>query len=338
MAIMIALQQKPETAQRLADKFEVNKRTIMRDMQALSEMGIPLYAVPGPTGGFRLMDGFRLPPLQFDSGEALTVLFALNGLTKMSDTPFKHARWTVMDKIRSALPEETLKQVEPLLERVELEVAPRSVQTPHLAALLALTAEAKWLKAMYRSENHRREVWLQPLRMYAAHGFWYCEAYSRTHGEARTFRVDRFESVSEADMPAELRSERGPSVPATRDHAVGAVPGASDDSEDSMTRIVAKLTYRGALLAEQDFHFGEQVKQLSDDAWEVDFRCPGSEWAWATRFFYGLGMDAEVIEPPSLRQAIAGMARQVHERYQGRVTDDGGSGSVGTSKDVSVRE
>lgn len=50
MAILIALQQKPETAQRLADKFEVTKRTILRDMQSLSEMGIPLYSMTGPSG------------------------------------------------------------------------------------------------------------------------------------------------------------------------------------------------------------------------------------------------------------------------------------------------
>lgn len=309
MAIVIALQQKPETAQRLADKFEVNKRTIMRDMQALAEMGIPLFAIPGPTGGFRLMDGFRLPPLMLDSGEALTVLFALNGLTKMSDTPFKHARWTVMDKIRSALPEETLKQIEPMLEHVAIEVAPRTVQTQLLATLLTLTAEASWLKAMYRSETQRREIWLQPRRIYAAHGFWYCEAYSETHGELRTLRVDRFESVSVADAPLET----GRDVRALKARADESVTGAAEP----MTRIVAKLTYRGALLAEQDFHMGEQVKQLSDDVWEVDFVCPRSEWTWATRYFYGLGMDAEVIEPTSLREAIAGMARQVRKRYRG---------------------
>lgn len=302
MAILIALQQQPKTAQRLADKFEVNKRTIMRDMQALSEMGIPLYAVPGPAGGFRLMDSFRLPPLMIDSGEALTLLFALNGLAKMADTPFKHARWTVLDKIRAVLPEETIRQVEPMLERVELEVAPRTVQTPHLSALLTLTAAARWVVGMYRSENHRRELLLQPLRLYAAHGFWYCEAYSQTHGENRTFRVDRFEWIADAAAPTDARNE-------SRE--------ATKESADPWVTIAAKLTYRGALLAEQDYHIGDRVRQTADDTWEVEFRCPHSEWGWAVRFFYGLGVDAEVIEPQRLRKEIAAMARQVHDHYRG---------------------
>lgn len=50
MAIVMALQHRPETAQSLADKLEVSKRTIIRDMQALSEMGVPIYSLPGPQG------------------------------------------------------------------------------------------------------------------------------------------------------------------------------------------------------------------------------------------------------------------------------------------------
>lgn len=303
MAILIALQQKPETAQRLADKFEVNKRTILRDMQALSEMGIPLYATSGPTGGFRLMEGFQLPPLQLDASEALAVLFALHSLAKLADTPFKQARWTAMDKIKAVLPETTLKQVEPMLDRVELAVPERIVKTPHLAALLAFTAESAWVTAMYRSENHRRSLLLHPRKIYAAHGYWYCEAYSATHGEQRTFRVDRFDSLETAEAPMESNSD-------------AKEPTAPTASDEQWTRIVAKLTYRGALLAEQDIHIGDGVKMTSDDSWHLDIQLPLSEWNWALRFFYGLAMDAEVLEPARLREEVADMARQVIERYR----------------------
>ncbi|HZQ06452.1 MAG TPA: HTH domain-containing protein, partial [Anaerolineae bacterium] len=50
-------------AQDLAQTFEVNKRTIYRDVQALSEMGVPVIAVPGQ--GYALMEGYFLPPLRF---------------------------------------------------------------------------------------------------------------------------------------------------------------------------------------------------------------------------------------------------------------------------------
>lgn len=308
MAILIALQQRPETAGRLAEKFEVNKRTILRDMQALSEMGIPLYAVPGPNGGFRLMEGYRLPPLQLDADEALTVLFALGTLARMNDTPFKHARWTAADKLRAILPETTLREIAPMLEVVAHEVPPRTVRSPLLAELSGIAARRRWVRALYRSERQRRWLELRPSRIFAANGFWYCEAYSATHGEARTFRVDRIEQAEAID---------GPSASADRAEGAGMPPPSAD------VRIVARLTYRGALLAEQDAHFGGNVKQLSDDAWSLAFDCPGSERGWAARFFFSLGMDAEVLEPPELRREIAGMAGELRKRYEQEAEGDG---------------
>jgi len=304
MAILIALQQRPETAQSLADKFEVSKRTVLRDMQALSEIGIPLYSMTGPSGGFRMMEGFRLPPLQLDSQEALTVLFALRAMTSITDTPFNQARWTVLDKIRSVLPEETLKQVEPLLDRMELEVPARNTKTPHLSALLEYTAESRWVHVLYRSENHHRRLRLYPRKIYTAHGFWYCEAFSLLHKEVRNFRVDRIEELEAIVQPDDAASEP--------------LQGAEGEEAPAKpaVRIAAKLTYRGALLAEQDYHIGEHVRQIADDEWTVEFDCPASEWGWAVRFFFTLGMQADVLEPDELRVGIREMAGQLYERYK----------------------
>lgn len=310
MAIVIALQHKPTTAQSLADKFEVSKRTILRDMQSLAEMGIPLYAVPGPAGGFRLMEGYRLPPLQLDAGEAWTVLFALRSLTQMADAPYQQARWTAMDKIVAALPAQMLAQVEPMLAHAEVEVPQRKVKTPHLSALLAHAAESRRIRALYRSERHRRWLELAPRRIYAAHGFWYCEAYSETHGEQRTFRIDRFDEIEV------LTGKPSTGLVRKREEQQAGRPAAP-------VRIVASLTYRGALIAEQDYHIGGAVKQVSEDAWELIFQCPAEEWDWAVRFFYMLGLDADVKDPLTLREELFAMAHRLCDRYRsGRTTSD----------------
>lgn len=319
VAILIALQQRPETAQSLADKFEVSRRTILRDMQALAEMGVPLYAEPGPAGGYRLMEGYKLPPLQLDAQEAFTLLFALRSLTRMSDTPFRQARWTVMDKIRAVLPKRMLESIEPLLERVEIEVPERKVKTPLLPELMEHAAASRGVRVDYRSEKHRRWLHLHPRRIYTAHGFWYCEAYSAWHGEVRTFRVDRMERIEAADQPNQPNQPNPnqsdqpdrsaqPSAAGRHDHPGGREPEPS-------VRIVARLTYRGALKVEQDEYIGEQVRQIADDEWEVAFHCPAEEWNWAVRFFYMLGLDAEVTEPERLRSEIRGMAEKMCARY-----------------------
>ncbi|WP_152397129.1 helix-turn-helix transcriptional regulator [Paenibacillus guangzhouensis] len=303
IAIVIALQQRQESAQTLADKLEVSKRTIIRDMQALSEMGIPLYAVTGPAGGYRLSEGYSLPPLQLDVQETLTVLVALRALTSYADTPFNRERWTVMDKIRHILPADALRQVEPLLELMRVEVPKRSFKAPLLNELIDYCSRGEWMKAYYRSEKHRRWLLLQPKRVYAEHGFWYCEAYSPTHGELRMFRADRFEELQDADLDS-VQVQAKQSVPI------------NGDAVSKCIRIRAALTYRGMLLVEQDPHIGEKVYAVQDELWEVDFQCPETEWEWATRFFFALGPDANVLEPESLRAVLYEKARDLCNRYE----------------------
>lgn len=56
---------KTVSAAELAKQFEVFQRTIYRDIETLSELGIPVYAEMGRAGGFRLLDGYFLPPVMF---------------------------------------------------------------------------------------------------------------------------------------------------------------------------------------------------------------------------------------------------------------------------------
>ncbi|MEO3946580.1 WYL domain-containing protein [Gorillibacterium sp. CAU 1737] len=302
IALLLALQQRNETAGSLAAKFEVSPRTIIRDIQALAEMGVPLYSESGPSGGYRLMSGYRLPPLTLDSGEALALLLALKALQGYSDTPFNQERWTVLDKLTAILPQELLDQVEPLLSRVDLDVPKRSYRIPLFPELIRHAAEGRWLRVDYRSKSGPKPVTLRPDRIYAANGFWYCEAYSWTHRERRLFRIDRMDRLDVISEPEGAReAEQAGST--------------SSDKETGVLHIRARLGYRGMLQIERDPHIGECLTYLGEDQWEADFQLPAAERSWAVTLFHSLGLDAEVLDPPSLRQEIGQLALQVAERY-----------------------
>lgn len=297
MAIVMALQQGNQTASELAERLEVSRRTILRDVQTLSEIGVPLAATSGPQGGYSLMGGYQLPPLQLDSREALCLLFAMEGLTKYPDTPFNRERWTVMDKIKAILPRETSDQIQPMLTRMEVDVPKRSYTTPHLNLLLDYTANDKWVSVFYQSMNHQRRLLIQPLRIYAAHGFWYCDAYSHTHGEQRVLRVDRMTDLNEEEQPD------------------GGINDPKEASDNMNVHIRAKLTYRGMLQVERDEHIGESLVSSGEEEWVADFLLPISEWDWVVQLFYSLGMDAEVLMPDSLREEIRARAARVAAYY-----------------------
>lgn len=302
IALILALQQRNETAGSLAAKFEVSTRTIIRDMQMLSEMGVPLYSESGPAGGYRLMDSYRLPPLQLDAGEALALFFSTKALRSYPDTPFNRERWTLLNKLTALLPADMLSALQPVLDRIDLDVPERHYRTPLLSELIGHAAGERCLEVAYRSRSGAKTVLLRPERIYASHGFWYCEAYSWTHGEQRLFRVDRMDG---------LKPVAAPPAPA---------PAPAADLRPPV-RIRVRLTWRGLLQVERDRHIGESVAPAGGDAWEAGFRLPAAEWEWAVRFFYGLGPEAEVLEPAELRADIRRMAAEVARRYAADAAD-----------------
>lgn len=304
-AIVMALQHGHETAHSLGEKFEVSRRTILRDIQSLSEMNVPIIAISGPGGGFRLMEGYVLPPLQLDPVEAATLIFALEGLSRYADTPFHEKRWTLMNKVKAIIPDDIMSRIDPMLKQLHHHIPDRNYILPHLDALLACIPEHGWLSVLYRSATRQRWLHICPSRVYASSGFWYCEAYSIEHGEQRLFRVDRIIEVKAIEPQDALvfheqaEQQQGQPIP----------------PEQPPTLVKARLSYRGMIEAEQDEHIGEKMIEIAPDLWELSFLCPPGEWDWAVRFFYRLGREAEVIEPLQLRSEIRQHAEEVSRRY-----------------------
>ncbi len=89
LAILLLLRSgKTLSATDLARRFEVSTRTIYRDIETLSAVGVPVYAEMGRDGGFRLLPGYFLPPVMFSVGEAISLLLGLTLLRSLRATPF----------------------------------------------------------------------------------------------------------------------------------------------------------------------------------------------------------------------------------------------------------
>ncbi|MDB4894555.1 MAG: hypothetical protein JWN15_817 [Firmicutes bacterium] len=105
LAILLRLQSHGHaSAADLARHFEVSRRTILREMGALSTMSVPLEAESGPGGGFRLMRGYFLPPLVFEQAEAWTLLTGVRSLLAHGGVPHRAALVRAADKIAALLP------------------------------------------------------------------------------------------------------------------------------------------------------------------------------------------------------------------------------------------
>jgi predicted DNA-binding transcriptional regulator YafY len=94
------------SATELARRFEVSPRTIYRDIEVLSAVGVPVYAELGRRGGFRLLPGYFLPPVMFSRGEATALLVGAAMLRRLRATPFAAELETAAQKVRAALSDE----------------------------------------------------------------------------------------------------------------------------------------------------------------------------------------------------------------------------------------
>ncbi len=190
LSILTTLQAKGHvTAQALADECEVSLRTIYRDVDALSAAGIPIYSERGSSGGYRLLDGYKVRLNGLSSTEAEALFLA--GLTRQAaDMGLGTVAASARKKLLAALPE-TMRS-DAMRARFYLD-APGWFSEGETLAHLPLVADAVWneraIRMRYQSREAETERRVEPLGIVLKGGVWYLAA--RADGNTRTYRISR---------------------------------------------------------------------------------------------------------------------------------------------------
>ena len=96
--LSVLLQKEQTTAPELAEQFEVSRRTINRDIDALCRAGIPIASMQGTGGGFRIMDGYRMDRTVLSSKDVQVILAGLRSLDSVSGSRYYSQ---LMEKIQT---------------------------------------------------------------------------------------------------------------------------------------------------------------------------------------------------------------------------------------------
>jgi len=298
-AIILLLQGGKRTAGEIARRFEVSRRTVFRDIEALCEMGIPIVTEAGVHGGYELMPDYSLAPLQLTTRETLLLRLALSSVSQLADTPFKQERESLLAKMQALIPARHHQDTEQLLQTIQFDIPIRKYATPFIEQLIESARMEQWLCVSYRSQRGTSQQTILPRRLYSAGGFWYCEAYSHERQEERTYRVDRFAGARAAQAP-EHRAPQSLRTPY---------------EHPSHPEVRIRLTARGVLFMERDPHLGDAIQPLDEEGGLLCFRCPPTEYDWLVRTLLSLGPDAEVLAPDALRELVRQSARDIANRY-----------------------
>jgi predicted DNA-binding transcriptional regulator YafY len=193
------------SARRLADRFEVGVRTIQRDILALQEAGVPIWATPGPGGGYTIDPAHTLPPVNFTAIEAAAVALAL---ARSGPMPFDGAARTALHKLVAAMSPPGRSAATDLLGRIHLLHAKRELPAdPVLRAVEQAVLERRVLRLDYRDKHGNDTVArpVEPLGFVGAERDWYLVGWCRLRGGVRVFRMDRIATVEVTAEPAPAR-------------------------------------------------------------------------------------------------------------------------------------
>ena len=186
----------------LAERLEVDLRTVQRYIVRLKDLSIPVESSRGVGGAYRLKPGFRLPPLLLTNEEAFALSLGLHSLRQVGLSAFAPATEVVLAKLRRVLPEALRQSVSTVDDVVAIEPGPWVVTTSVEYLIRAASAIRSGRRIRFDYESHegarsRRQI--EPYAVMHTDGRWYLIGYCLSRKAMRTFRLDR---VSKLDIGA----------------------------------------------------------------------------------------------------------------------------------------
>jgi len=202
-----AVAPRPRSARWLAERFEVSVRTVERDISALQQGGVPIWAEPGRTGGYCVSREHTLPPVNFTPQEAMAMAVALQS---MGAAPFRSAGETAMRKLVFAMGVDDAQAARALATRVHfLRDEPLPERVPRLIS--DALAHPRVLRIAYGDRAGTRTTRdIEPLGYVESSGVWYLIAWCRMRDGIRAFRIDRILDITvtaETPEPRVLTAE-----------------------------------------------------------------------------------------------------------------------------------
>lgn len=314
MSLVLLLRQRGQlTAGELAKELEVSVRTVLRDIDALSTAGVPVYADRGRHGGFSLLPGFRTELTGLSNDEALALLTA-GSIRGEQVFGLGSALSAAILKVVDALPESSRGDLGNAASRLlldpEADLLPRrSSQETVAAATLSEVRRAVLtghkLRINYGApDTAPRWHTIDPIGLVTARDRIYLIATKS--GEDRTYRLSRM--LAAETLP--LLAERTNQIDLERIWADRCAQFLADDHLSTIIRV--RSNHRDALIDTARALRGEE--RHSDDWVRLTLTFDDLRHAlWAV---WQLDVDVEVIEPASLRTAIAERAATLADRYR----------------------
>jgi len=296
------------TSGELAEKLEVSERTIIRDMEALSLSGVPVYAERGSRGGWRLADGYRTNLTGMKAGELISLIIS-NQPVLLQDLGIREQYEAALQKLLAASPSAIRENIEFFRQKIHIDGAGwhEAAETfPYLATVQeAVWAERK-LRIHYRRGQETVIRTVCPLGLVAKRSVWYFIA--ECEGDIRTYRISRI-------VHAEMLEE---SFPRPEDFNLAQYwEQSSRQFKQHLPSYPAVVRMDETLLSRMQRERFVRVLHAETEAAgtvkaAIDFETLEHACETVLRF----GSSVEVVSPPELQAKVLSEAQAIVDRYR----------------------
>jgi predicted DNA-binding transcriptional regulator YafY len=194
--VMYLLNRQVVSASDLADKFEVSVRTIQRDIDSLTLAGIPIYAKQGPSGGYAIMESFKLSNQIMNMDDFFYIIKSLKSLSSAYENEKIN---TALEKIMSVFPDHKNNKLEKRDQQflVDLSVLRESEQIDNYLPLIhEAINDNQVIEFDYtNSNNYKTTRKVEPLSITFKWYAWYLFAFCQLREDYRLFRVSRIRNL-----------------------------------------------------------------------------------------------------------------------------------------------
>ncbi|MFI5273008.1 MAG: helix-turn-helix transcriptional regulator [Ktedonobacterales bacterium] len=290
------------TGGQLAERLEVDTRTVRRYIGMLQDLGIPVMAERGRYGAYRLMPGYKLPPLMFSDDEALALVLGLLAARRLGLAATAPAVEGALAKVERVLPAALRERVRAVQQALVIDWTPHSEDTPEQETVVTFSMGAQQTRRVrlrYQSSQHAEtERTIEPYGLVYRAGRWYAPANCLLRQGMRVFRLDRVREATLLDeqftRPAEFDS-LGYVI-----RSLAMTPGAWE------VCVVLSLP-----LEEARWRVPADLATLEQTAGGVALHCFVEDLDWMARFVVNLRCPFVVRQPAALTASLRALAAEI---------------------------
>ena len=294
--LSVLLQEEKTTAPELAERFEVSKRTINRDIEDLCKAGIPIRTTQGVGGGISIMEGYRMDRTILTSKDMQMILAGLRSLDSVSGSSY-YSR--LMEKLRAGS-SELISGRDSVL--IDLSSWYKTSLAPKISTIQDAIENRHILEFHYYAPTGESERSIEPYYVVFKWTSWYVYGWCLARKDYRLFKLNRMDRVRESDVTFSCRNapvpDLGPELAFPRNIILKAL-----FEPDMKWRLVEE--------------FGPDCYEVWEDGRLLlirDYKDMENLTMWMLTF----GDKVEVLEPPQLRENLKSIAQSMIKMYGGK--------------------